>query len=577
MTNSSIYAAFERMWQHIVAKIGGKADIAHEHNDLYYTETEVDSLLASKSDSTHNHDAKYDTKGAAADALDDAKTYADNAAAAVKNDLLNGAGGAYDTLKELGDLIDDNKDAIDALEDIAVGKADKEHNHDDRYYTETEVDDKLTTKSDADHGHNYYGVCSTAAGTAAKAVDIAGFKLEVGAMVLVKFTEANSASNPTLNVSGTGAKPMYRYGTTALSTGTTTTGWYAGSVQVFVYDGTGWIRDYWNNSAYSNAGLGQGYATCSTAAATVAKTATCSNYALSTGGIVSVKFTNAVPANATLNIASKGAKAMYYRGVAITGDVIKAGDTATFIYSGTYYHLLSIDRWQEDIVDLKEYVDTQIEAIPTPDMSDYETKVDAQTKYDEIVGAKADWNQNDESALDYVKNRTHWVEQETDVIKESTTDTEWSYGLNFNGYPVDTIYNENATYIVKVDGISYQCIPWVCNDEFYIGDSRLWDIVDENGDDAHPENVPFLIYVYHDDNGDPYIYGMDEIWSVMYPDSEPHTIKVEEVTGGETIHQLDEKFIPNTIARVTDLAPISNETIDAICSATIYSSSEVEL
>lgn len=48
---------------------------------------------------------------------------------AVKNDLLNGAGAAYDTLKELGNLIDENVDAIEALETVATGKADKEHGH----------------------------------------------------------------------------------------------------------------------------------------------------------------------------------------------------------------------------------------------------------------------------------------------------------------------------------------------------------------------------------------------------------------------------------------------------------------
>ena len=57
-------------------------------------------------------------------------TAATNAANKVKNDLLNGAGAAYDTLKELGDLIDDNQDAIDALETVASGKADAEHTHD---------------------------------------------------------------------------------------------------------------------------------------------------------------------------------------------------------------------------------------------------------------------------------------------------------------------------------------------------------------------------------------------------------------------------------------------------------------
>lgn len=39
----------------------------------------------------------------------------------VKDDLLDGAGAAYDTLKELGALIDTNRDAIDALEAVAAG------------------------------------------------------------------------------------------------------------------------------------------------------------------------------------------------------------------------------------------------------------------------------------------------------------------------------------------------------------------------------------------------------------------------------------------------------------------------
>lgn len=43
------------------------------------------------------------------------------AKAAVKADLLGGAGEAYDTLKELADLIQNNEDAIDALEALAAG------------------------------------------------------------------------------------------------------------------------------------------------------------------------------------------------------------------------------------------------------------------------------------------------------------------------------------------------------------------------------------------------------------------------------------------------------------------------
>lgn len=190
-----------------------------------------------------------------------------------------------------------------------------------------------------------YGVCSTAADTVDKTVTVPNFSLETGATVIVKFTYANSIASPTLNVNNTGAKPIYRYGTTVASTGTTTTGWVAGAVQMFTYDGSGWIRDYWNNTTYSNASLGQGYCTCSTAAATVAKTASLSSYSLTAGGIVAVRFTNGNTASSpTLNINSKGAKPIYYNGAALTDTkMIEAGDVVTFMYS-TQYHLLCINK-----------------------------------------------------------------------------------------------------------------------------------------------------------------------------------------------------------------------------------------
>ena len=93
----------------------------------------TDTVASGKSDVGHNHDSAYDSKGSASSALASAKTYADSAATTaankVKNDLLNGAGTAFDTLKELGDLIVDNQDAIDALETVASGKANAVHTH----------------------------------------------------------------------------------------------------------------------------------------------------------------------------------------------------------------------------------------------------------------------------------------------------------------------------------------------------------------------------------------------------------------------------------------------------------------
>ena len=109
-----------------------------------------------------------------------------------------------------------------------------------------------------------------------------------------------------------------------------------------IIDGVPYYKN--TDTTYSPATLGQGYGTCSTAADTAAKVVTLSSYTLTVGGIVSVKFTYAVPASATMNINSKGAKNIFYRGAAITAGIINAGDIATFIYDGTQYHLISIDK-----------------------------------------------------------------------------------------------------------------------------------------------------------------------------------------------------------------------------------------
>lgn len=82
-----------------------------------------------------------------------------------------------------------------------------------------------------------YATCTTAAATAAKVATCSGFTLTTGAVVAVKFTYANTAASPTLNVNSTGAKSIAAYGTTALPINA----WAAGATVVFVYDGSQWI------------------------------------------------------------------------------------------------------------------------------------------------------------------------------------------------------------------------------------------------------------------------------------------------------------------------------------------------
>lgn len=209
-----------------------------------------------------------------------------------------------------------------------------------------------------------YGVCETSAYMAAKTVTVDNFSLEEGAMIIVRFYYGDCASGAsTLNVNGTGAKTMiYDNLSHAGNHLTYYKDWTEDSVQMFTYDGTYWVAP--KPKTYTNASLGQGYGTCSTVASTTAKVVSLSSYALTTGGIVSVKFSYVVPAGATMNINDKGAKSIYYRGAAITANIIGAGDTATFIYYGSKYHLLAVDRWQEDITELQK-----LSSVITPDAS----------------------------------------------------------------------------------------------------------------------------------------------------------------------------------------------------------------
>lgn len=73
-----------------------------------------------------------------------------------------------------------------------------------------------------------------------------------------------------------------------------------------------------------------------------------SNFALVAGAVVAVTFTNAVvktgSKNVTLAVGGMTAKPIYYRGAAIASGVIADGDTATMMYDGTNWNVISVDK-----------------------------------------------------------------------------------------------------------------------------------------------------------------------------------------------------------------------------------------
>ena len=182
------------------------------------------------------------------------------------------------------------------------------------------------------------------------------------------------------------------------------------------------IADYDSNTTYTNVKLGHGYATCSTAAGTKAKTASLSSYTLTTGGIVAVKFTEGITvASPTLNINSKGAKSIYYKGAALTDTtLIKAGDTVTFIYSSNY-HILSIDRLASDVNTLNAHASS------------------AHAPSDAEKNVQSDWSETNTSSDAYIKNKPSLA----------TVATSGSYNdlSNKPTIPTKSSWNYDDTYV----------------------------------------------------------------------------------------------------------------------------------
>lgn len=130
----------------------------------------------------------------------------------------------------------------DLAEAAAVGTS-KNYAREDHVHKLPASVAKLTAKRtidgvqfDGSANIHHYGACTTAAGTAAKTVELSGFVLATGAEVTVKFSATNTAANPTLNVNNTGAKGI-RYLGAAVAAGYLA----AGRIYCLLYDGS-----YWN-------------------------------------------------------------------------------------------------------------------------------------------------------------------------------------------------------------------------------------------------------------------------------------------------------------------------------------------
>ncbi len=178
-------------------------------------------------------------------------------------------------------------------------------------------------------------------------------------------------------------------------------------------------------------------------------------------------------------------------------------------------------------------------------------------KEDIIEQTQVDWNQNDENAVDYIKNRTHWSET---VIKtmlpEQQLNSASMGGADFTSEEEEFVPIPGEEYLIILNGETYKSTAYqswfslgTC-----LGDSRL--SIDGTSQDTYPQDVPVFLYFesgsYGDDSwGDTSVPGY---WTgVLSPEIPEATLVIKKVADELEYHKLDENYIPDTIARKSDI------------------------
>lgn len=160
-----------------------------------------------------------------------------------------------------------------------------------------------------------------------------------------------------------------------------------------------------------------------------------------------------------------------------------------------------------------------------------------------FVVMQSDWSVNDETNPAYIQNRTHWMENVlAEIIPETYVDLSEGSAMGvLNGVQL----NEGSTYIVTWDGQEYTCLARDDGySEIYIGNQTLSDGW------SFPETIesdePFFIWAYGDSNNE------------IRGSATNHTFILSGYV--DSAHQLDERYIPDTIVRVSELHTLVGDT-----------------
>lgn len=149
------------------------------------------------------------------------------------------------------------------------------------------------------------------------------------------------------------------------------------------------------------------------------------------------------------------------------------------------------------------------------------------------VSVQADWNQNDENASDYIKNRTHWIENSYVIALPDTELGVRNGSVDLYGVEVSGL-TSNAHCVVTINGVSYEttAIKGVFNayEWYIIGNGELI------GESSNGSDLPFGIFV--DKYNENYMQLADNTTGTI-------VLKIEVV--GEYVHKIPEIYLPERV------------------------------
>ena len=148
-----------------------------------------------------------------------------------------------------------------------------------------------------------------------------------------------------------------------------------------------------------------------------------------------------------------------------------------------------------------------------------------------VGGVQSDWNQNDDTQPDYVKNRPFYTGDpvETVLVEENTASFTYSNGAYVADIQSTVSATVGETYKVYWDGTAYECTCVTYNNMTIIGNLSITGAGSDTGE-------PFVMMIA-DGNG---------IRIGTTDTSASHTFSISQYSAGEVV-KIDERFMPEDL------------------------------